>query len=116
MFMAEMELLFSYGTLQDTPVQIETFGRELEGYKDQLLGYKLEILKIKDQNVVDLSGKTHHPIAVISKNDNNQISGVVFKVTKQELAQSDLYEVSDYKRVRAEFKSGKKAWAYVSTS
>ncbi|MBT6278886.1 MAG: gamma-glutamylcyclotransferase, partial [Candidatus Thioglobus sp.] len=27
-----MELLFSYGTLQDTPVQIETFGRELEGY------------------------------------------------------------------------------------
>jgi gamma-glutamylcyclotransferase (GGCT)/AIG2-like uncharacterized protein YtfP len=113
MFMSEMELLFSYGTLQDTPVQIETFGRELEGYVDQLLGYKLETLLIQDQSVVDLSGKTHHPIAVFSMNADDKISGVVFKITKQELAQSDLYEVSDYKRIKAEFKSGKKAWVYV---
>lgn len=32
-------LLFSYGTLQHKDVQIATFGRELTGRKDSLLGY-----------------------------------------------------------------------------
>jgi len=38
-----MEQLFSYGTLQNVEVQLETFGRELTGSKDHLLGYQLEI-------------------------------------------------------------------------
>ena len=38
--------LFSYGTLQLKNVQKETFGRNLVGEKDILLGYKLENLKI----------------------------------------------------------------------
>jgi hypothetical protein len=32
----ETVLLFSYGTLQSSTVQLETFGRELVGYKDKL--------------------------------------------------------------------------------
>ena len=111
--MHEIKLLFSYGTLQNTPVQLETFGRELVGSKDQLLGYKLEMVEIKDQSVVALSGKTHHPIAVVSQDKNDFVSGVIFEITPKELAQSDLYEVSDYKRVTGEFKSGQKAWVYV---
>ena len=107
------EHLFSYGTLQNTSVQLETFGRELEGDSDQLLGYKLEMVEIKDQGVVELSGETHHPIAILSNNDDDFVSGVVFEITAEELAQSDLYEVSDYKRVMGGFKSGQQAWAYV---
>ena len=107
------EHLFSYGTLQNTSVQLETFGRELEGDSDQLLGYKLEMVEIKDQGVVELSGETDHPIAILSNNDDDFVSGVVFEITAEELAQSDLYEVSDYKRVMGEFKSGQKAWVYV---
>ena len=34
--------LFSYGTLQLDRVQIETYGRLLEGVKDSLLNYKLD--------------------------------------------------------------------------
>lgn len=111
--MHEIKLLFSYGTLQNTPVQLETFGRELTGSEDQLLGYKLEMVEIKDQSVVALSGKIHHPIAVASQDKNDFVSGVIFEITPKELEQSDLYEVRDYKRVTGEFKSGQKAWVYV---
>ena len=50
--MNKMKLLFSYGTLQDVQVQIETFGRELTGASEVLLGYQLELVKIEDEAVV----------------------------------------------------------------
>jgi len=49
------ELLFSYGTLQNVEVQLETFRRELVGHDDALLGYQLEMVEIKDEAVVALS-------------------------------------------------------------
>ena len=114
--MQDIEPLFSYGTLQDTAVQLETFGRELTGFKDQLLGYQLEMVEIKDQGVVALSGETHHPIAIETCNQVDEIPGMVFEITAQELAQSDEYEVDDYQRVLGKLKSGKQAWVYVSAS
>ncbi len=105
------ELLFSYGTLQDSAVQLETFGRELEGYVDQLLNYKLDLVKINNAQVVALSGKTYHQIAV--PNLGSSISGKVFKISAQELAYADKYEVAAYKRVMGEFQSGQAAWVYV---
>lgn len=110
----KIELLFSYGTLQNTPVQLETFGRKLSGSKDQLLGYKLEMVKITDLSVVELSGETHHPIAIDTGILSDEITGTVFEITNDELMQSDQYEVNDYKRVLRRLKSGKKGWVYVS--
>ena len=112
----QIELLFSYGTLQNKEVQLETFGRELIGAKDQLLGYQLEMVRIKDQVVVDLSGETHHPIAIASGDSADEISGMVFEITPEELNHSDTYEVDEYQRVLGSFKSGKQAWVYVSAS
>ena len=114
--MQDIESLFSYGTLQDTAVQLETFGRELTGFKDQLLGYQLEMVEIKDQGVVELSGEMHHPIAIATCNHTDEIPGMVFEITAQELAQSDEYEVDEYQRVLGKLKSGKQAWVYVSAS
>lgn len=105
------ELLFSYGTLQNPKVQLETFGRKLQGYKDKLLDYQLTQIKIKDAAVLALSGKTHHPIAV--PNIGKSVSGKVFKITQAELAYADKYEVSDYKRLIGQLASGKQAWVYV---
>lgn len=105
------ELLFSYGTLQNTPVQLETFGCVLEGYADQLLDYQLRRVKIEDTSVVELSGKTHHPIAVPSVGDC--VDGVVFKITQTELFKSDQYEVDAYQRIKGKFQSGQDAWVYV---
>ncbi len=35
-----MPLLFSYGTLQQEDVQLSTFGRLLQGQRDELLGFE----------------------------------------------------------------------------
>ncbi|BAS68124.1 MAG: gamma-glutamylcyclotransferase [Gammaproteobacteria bacterium] len=112
--MKTTELLFSYGTLQTPSVQIETFGRELVGYEDRLLDYKLEMVEIQDKSVVELSGASHHPIAVV--NQGETVQGKVFKITTEELAQSDKYEVSDYQRILGKMLSGTPAWVYVKAN
>jgi gamma-glutamylcyclotransferase (GGCT)/AIG2-like uncharacterized protein YtfP len=108
------ELLFSYGTLQNIDVQQQTFGRELAGYEDTLLAYKLAMVDIGNQSVVELSGEKTHPIAVYTGNQTDKIAGKVFAITPTELRHSDEYEVDAYRRVKAEMASGAQVWAYVS--
>jgi len=106
-------LIFSYGTLQDRAVQLANFGRELTGTSDSLPGYSISLLAIRDPGVVATSGKTHHTIAECSRNLADEVPGMVFKITPDELAAADRYEVSDYTRVQVTLKSGLPAWAYV---
>ncbi len=106
-------LLFSYGTLQHRTVQLATFGRELEGSSDALPGYATTLLEIRDPAVVEKSGKTHHSIAERSDDLAEELPGMVFRITPDELMAADRYEVSDYTRVQVTLKSGLKAWAYV---
>jgi gamma-glutamylcyclotransferase (GGCT)/AIG2-like uncharacterized protein YtfP len=107
-------LLFSYGTLRDSAVQLANFGRLLSGRADSLPGYALLTIAINDPAVVALSGKSQHTIAKRS-NAAEEVTGMVFEVTAAELAAADRYEVSEYTRVLATFKSGAKAWVYVGT-
>lgn len=109
-----MELLFSYGTLQQSQVQIDTFGRLLEGDKDTLVGYQLDTVKISDPQVIASSGKEYHPILVFTGHTNDTVSGTVFKITPEELEQADSYEVDEYKRVEAKLQSGKVCWIYAA--
>lgn len=106
-------LLFSYGTLQDRAVQLASFGRELAGSSDALPGYTTSLLAIRDQSVIEKSGKSHHAIAERSGNLSDQVPGMVFRITPEELLAADRYEVSDYTRVQVTLKSGLRAWAYV---
>ena len=106
-------LLFSYGTLQDTKVQLANFGRELRGRPDAMPGYRQTLIAITDPQVVATSGKTHHPIVEPSSNPLDEVGGTVFEITVRELAAADQYEVSDYKRVSVRLKSGLDAWVYV---
>lgn len=108
------EYLFSYGTLQLEKVQIESFGRTLNGTKDSLKGYKLTSLEITDENVLKQSEQQFHPMAVPSNSINDKVDGVVFEITSEELLQADKYEVADYKRILVTLESGKKAWIYIS--
>jgi hypothetical protein len=57
-----MPHLLSYGTLQKEQVQIETFGRILQGDQDILTGYRLEMLEITDPEVLRKSSQKFHPI------------------------------------------------------
>lgn len=108
-----MPNLFSYGTLQKEQVQIETFGRILQGQKDILKGYKLKMLEIKDPEVLQKSKEKYHPILEFSGNPEDEVEGVLFEVTDEEILQADKYEVDDYKRVESVFKSGKSGFIYV---
>jgi hypothetical protein len=108
-----MPLLFSYGTLQQEDVQLSTFGRLLQGQKDELLGFEQTLVRIEDTKVVATSGKTHHPIVNFTGRNNSRVSGTVFEITDAELASADRYEVAAYKRVPAMLASGKQAWVYV---
>lgn len=105
-------LLFSYGTLRDRAVQMANFGRLLSGRADTLPGYTLLPIAIDDPAVVALSGKSQHTIAKRS-NAADEVTGMVFEITAQELAAADRYEVSEYTRVFVTLKSGVKAWVYI---
>ncbi|WP_082504926.1 gamma-glutamylcyclotransferase family protein [Chryseobacterium sp. Leaf405] len=108
-----MPKLFSYGTLQMEQVQMETFGRILEGEKEFLTGFKLEMLKITDAEVLTKSNQKYHPILVFSGNITDEVEGILFEVTDEEILQADEYEVDDYKRIETVFKSGKSGFIYV---
>ena len=105
--------LFSYGTLQQDKVQIETFGRLLAGEPDALPGYRREMVRVTDPDVIAASGADHHPIVLPSANPADEVPGAVFEITAAELAAADAYEVSDYKRIEVRLKSGRNAWVYV---
>jgi gamma-glutamylcyclotransferase (GGCT)/AIG2-like uncharacterized protein YtfP len=112
-----MPLLFSYGTLQQTNVQLATFGRLLQGERDELPGFELSVVKIDDPQVVATSGKTHHANVKANGNDKSRVSGMVFEITAAELEAADGYEKSGrYVRVSATLASGKKTWMYIHTS
>ncbi|MEH6812853.1 MAG: gamma-glutamylcyclotransferase family protein [Motiliproteus sp.] len=107
-----MEKLFSYGTLQLEEVQTSTFGRVLDGEKDVLVGYVNATVKITDQKVIDASGTDIHPILKLTGHETDVVSGTVFDVSANELAQADAYEVDDYVRIAVNLQSGIRAWIY----
>ncbi len=106
--------LFSYGTLQLSKVQLESFGRLLTGSPDILTGYKLSSLEITDESVLSTSEQKFHPIAIPSKEKNDSVPGTVFEISEEELLMADKYEVDDYKRVLVSLESGKEAWVYIT--
>lgn len=108
-----MPYLFSYGTLQKEKVQLETFGRILQGEKDALSGYKIDMLEITDPEVLRTSGQKYHPVLKFSGNGEDEVGGVLFEVTETEIIQADDYEVDDYERIEVVFTSGKKGFIYV---
>ena len=108
------ERLFSYGTLQTEAVQLSTFRRKLDGTPDALVGYRLQMIRIMDQEFVATSGAEYHRNLEFTGNASDFVEGTVFAVTPQELEQSDAYEPEGYKRVRVKLRSGVEAWVYLN--
>ena len=108
-----MPLLFSYGTLQQEKVQLATFGRRLEGQRDELPRYELSSVKIEDPAVVATLGMTHHANVTFTGNQESRISGMAFEITDAELAMVDAYEAPfAYERVAVLLASGRSVWVY----
>jgi hypothetical protein len=111
--MSDSVRLFSYGTLQQAEVQRATYGRLLDGTPDALAGYCLAPLPISAPEVVRISGKAVHSIARWTGNPEDVVEGVVFRLSEEELAATDRYEVDVYGRVEAALVSGTRAFVYV---
>lgn len=107
------ELLFSYGTLQLPDVQRSTFGRELDGRPDAIIGYDLDYVTITDPQVVAVSGSDRHPILRRSDAQDAFVPGTVFTIGAAELVAADDYEVDAYRRISVPLRSGARAWVYV---
>ena len=105
-------LLFSYGTLRDSSVQIALFKRRLKGTPDTLKSYRLDQITLSDQDGVEY----HYPAAVYTGNLNDQIPGLVFQLSTSELFVADSYETEAYHRQLVGLVSGKKAWVYLYQS
>jgi gamma-glutamylcyclotransferase (GGCT)/AIG2-like uncharacterized protein YtfP len=107
------ELLFSYGTLQLPEVQRATFGREVPGRRDAIVGYDLDQVTISDPHVIATSGSDRHPILRPTDRADAHVDGMVFEISETELAAADEYEVDDYRRIAVPLRSGATAWVYV---
>jgi gamma-glutamylcyclotransferase (GGCT)/AIG2-like uncharacterized protein YtfP len=110
------ELLFSYGTLRQRDVQLATFGRELNGQPDAIIGYDLDYVTITDPHVIATSGSARHPILRSTNRPDAHVDGTVFTISDAELAAADEYEVDDYRRISVPLRSGARAWVYVFAS
>jgi gamma-glutamylcyclotransferase (GGCT)/AIG2-like uncharacterized protein YtfP len=109
-----MPLLFSYGTLQQENVQRSTFGRVIQGQRDELVGFEQSSIRIDDPQVIATSGKADHTIVRFNGRSDSRVTGTVLEITHEELASADRYEVADYKRVAATLASGRLPWVYVA--
>jgi gamma-glutamylcyclotransferase (GGCT)/AIG2-like uncharacterized protein YtfP len=107
------EFLFSYGTLRQPEVQRATFGRELDGSPDAIVGYDLDYVTITDPHVIATSGSDRHPILRQTDRPGAAVEGTVFAISEADLAAADEYEVDDYRRVAVPLRSGERAWVYV---
>jgi gamma-glutamylcyclotransferase (GGCT)/AIG2-like uncharacterized protein YtfP len=111
-----MPLLFSYGTLQDVRVQRSTFGRLLEGQRDELPGFEQSLMRIADARVAAADGRTHLANVQFNGRNDSRVTGTVFEVTDEELAAADEYERRDsYGRISVTLASRRRAWVYVET-
>ena len=106
-------LLFSYCTLRQREVQLSTFGRELAGRSDAIVGFDLDYVTITDPHVIETSGSDRHPILRPTDLPGAHVEGSVFEITEAELAAADEYEVDDYRRISVPLRSGEQAWVYV---
>ena len=88
------EPLFTYGTLQQADVQLDTFGRVVPGEDDVLTGYRTEWVEIDDERVAHLSGSDAHPILRRTGDPRDRVFGRVLSLTPDELDAADEYEVS----------------------
>jgi hypothetical protein len=106
--------LFSYGTLQNPEVQLDTFGRLLASEDDVLPGFTVDYAEIEDPRVAELSGSEVHPIVRATGNALDKVVGKLLWVSEEELDAADEYEVELYRRVEVQLASGRTAWTYVA--
>ena len=110
------EYLFSYGTLQVEQVQLDVFGRILQGSADTLKGYILSHIVIQDESFHTKAAQETYLIATVSDSEADTIPGYVYRITSLELIAADRDESREYTRIKVALESGMQVWVYVAAS
>ena len=113
--MSRSHRVFSYGTLRQTNVQRALYGRDVPTTDDELIGFRLDWLRITDPVVIATSGSDRHPVLVRGE-ASDRVSGSCLELTPAELRATDAYEVDDYARREATLASGRTAWVYLGAA
>ena len=109
-----MPLIFCYGTLQEETVQLSTFGRLLQGQRDELRGFEPSLARIEDPRTAAVLARTHHDNVTFTGRHDSRVAGTVFEISDAELTSADSYERrADYVRIGVTLVSGKEAWVYL---
>jgi lysophospholipase L1-like esterase len=103
--------LFSFGTLRDEKVQLALFGQVVPTSPAALADHATRPLRITDPSVIATSGLDVHLTLV--RRIGAVVDGAVLRLTDEQLAAADAYEVDDYVRRRVRLGDGESAWAYV---
>ncbi|MEO2129239.1 MAG: gamma-glutamylcyclotransferase family protein [Christiangramia sp.] len=82
--------------------------KKLKAWPDELRGFERRFIRIPDKE----SG-TEYPILYQSETSDSIIKGSLYKIEEQELLKADAYEGKNYRRIRLDLKSGKRAWVYI---
>ncbi|GEB95043.1 gamma-glutamyl AIG2-like cyclotransferase [Microbacterium lacticum] len=107
------QLLFTYGSLQDAEVQLDTFGRLVVSQPATLPGYTIDYIEIDDARLSDVAGPSVHPVLRHTGNALDKVVGTVVHVTSEELDAADEFEAALYRRARVRLANGRDAWVYV---
>ncbi|WP_426320622.1 gamma-glutamylcyclotransferase family protein [Microbacterium sp. E-13] len=111
---SSIQLLFTYSSLRQADLQLDTFGRLLEGEADVLPGYTVDYAEIADPRVDDLSGLSVHPIVRETGNPLDKVVGEAVEVTEDELDAADEFQLALNRRIAVVLASGRSAWVYVA--
>lgn len=107
-----MPALFTYGTLRNTQLQVEWFGRELQGVADRIRGYRLEMVEIRDHKLTEESGEVYHPI-LEEDPESHGVPGIVLDLSPEEFEKVSNQGFDHYRPIEAVLESGRKAIVYV---
>ena len=101
--MDKKERLFVYGTLKNSDIQRNIFGRTVNGQKDSLFGYR--------ESMTMVGGEA---FPLIIPDVSGRVEGLVLELTADDLDLADKYETDAYRRIKIFLNSGITAWVYVS--
>jgi gamma-glutamylcyclotransferase (GGCT)/AIG2-like uncharacterized protein YtfP len=109
--------IFSYGSLQEAPVQVSIYGRALHGESDELIDCVRTLIEVPKSHKAFATGLTHYATVTFMPDSGSRVPGTLLEITDAELVATDGYERdSEYVRVLAALASGRRVWVYVSAS
>jgi len=109
-----MPLLFTYGTLRLSDVQLAIFGRLVRGESDEIVGAERVMIAVDDPEVEAATGRGEHADLRFNGKPAARVPGTVLELTDAEIAEADKYEwLARYRRKEVKLASGRNAWVYV---